>query len=149
MAAQIRAEFNPPPSLLYYQVARYCFLLFVVISALSTHLWKTAVFIWYHDSLSLDLMMHAVLDVIGCIFIYRILVLHKQHVVPFVLTIRKLLTSILNILYFHHSINKLQFVGLGLVGVGILLALVLQYRKTATKDHLSKVEQGEEVEDTI
>ena len=85
----------------------------------------TAMFIWSHDQLALDLMAQSFLSVLGDIFVYRVLVLHKQHVIPFILTIRKMLTSIFNILYFHHSVVGAQYFGIGLVGVGIAIQLGL------------------------
>ena len=121
LAAQIKEEHHPPPSLLYYEVAKYSFILIFAIALVTTHLWKIVVFIWEHDSLSLDLMTNSILTVLGEIFIYRILVAHKQHIIPFITTIRKLCTSVFNLIWFRHTVENLQVVALGIVAFGILL----------------------------
>lgn len=64
--------------------------------------WDLLVFLWEHDRLALDLMLVAILDLIAAIFIYRIVVLHQQHIMPMISTVRKLCTSVFNIYYFDH-----------------------------------------------
>jgi drug/metabolite transporter (DMT)-like permease len=96
-------------------------------------LFDLAYFIWTHDRLALDLMLVAILDMIGAIFIYRIVVMYKQHVVPMVTTIRKLLTSLFNIWYFKHSISDFQWIGFGIVLSAITLELYIGYREKMAK----------------
>jgi hypothetical protein len=92
-----------------------------------------AVFIWDHDRLALDLMLHGILDMFGYIFIFRIIVCHKQHVLAFLVTTRKLLTSIFNILVFKHRILPGQVLALGIVMVAILMELYIKYRSNQQK----------------
>lgn len=85
-------------------------------------------------------MATSLLEVIGNIFVYKIMMVHKQHIAPMVITIRKLFTSIVNIIYFNHKVESLQFVGLGLVFCALALELIISSReakqnsKTAIED---------------
>lgn len=64
-------------------------------------------------------MIHGCLGVFGDIFIYRLLLVHRQHVVPLVITIRRISTSVVNLLYFHHDVSVGQTVGIGIVCLGV------------------------------
>lgn len=99
----------------------------LISAAVSTYLFKLATFLWEHDRLALDLTLVAILDTIGTVFIYRIIVLHKQHVVPMVCTIRKLMTSVVNIWYFKHTVVAMQWVGLVVVVAAIAFELYVSY----------------------
>ena len=90
-------------------------------------LFNICTFVWNHDTLAKDLMLHAILITIGEIFIYRLLLLHRQHIVPLLSTIRKIATSIVNILWFHHTISFGQYIGIGIVCIGIFLELFSNY----------------------
>ena len=78
-------------------------------------------FIWLHDRLALDLTIVGILDTIGTIFVYRIVVLYKQHIVPMIGTVRKLLTSLINIWVFKHPVSNAQWIGFSVVIAAITL----------------------------
>ena len=143
MQAQIRTEYHPSPSLLFYYTTTTIFALLVVISIISFDLWKIAFFIWDHDTLAWDLMTHGCLSVFGDIFVYRLLLLHRQHIVPLVLTVRRLCTSILNMFWFHHVITFGQYIGLAIVAFGITIELSANYLQNIAKKKLEKVQDHE------
>lgn len=97
LLSQVKSQYSPSPSLLYYEISKYSFAVTLVLSVITYKLPSFLMFLWSHDRLALDLMLHGALDVIGTIFIYRIVVIHRQHIVPIILTVRKLLTSIINL----------------------------------------------------
>ena len=68
------------------------------------------------------------LDVVSAVFIYRIVVLYKQHVVPMISTVRKLLTCVVNILWFRHVIGAIQWLALLLVAAIVGLEMWLSYK---------------------
>ena len=119
--AQIRSEYQPSPSLLFYYTTTYIFSFVIIISIVSMDLWTILVFVWDHDTLAWDLMANGCLGVFGDIFIYRLLLLHRQHVVPLVLTIRRLCTSLLNMFWFHHTITFGQKIGISIVCFGVFI----------------------------
>lgn len=131
VAAQIRQKYSPRPSYIYYEVSKYFFIIVAIIATVSTQGWKLMVFIWEHDRLALDLMFHACFDVLGSIFIYRIIVMYQQHVVPMIVTVRKLLSALFSIYYFHHNISDMQYIGICIVFSAILLELYISYRENS------------------
>ena len=62
---QIRTEYHPSPSLLFYYTSAYIFFFVVIISIVTFDLWKIMFFIWDHDTLAWDLMAHGCLCVFG------------------------------------------------------------------------------------
>lgn len=57
----------------------------------------------------------SVLTFVGQIFVYRMIKQFKQHIVPFVVTTRKIITVGFSLLYFHHQSSLGQVVGIILV----------------------------------
>ncbi len=141
LACQIREKYEPPPSLMYYQVAKYSFVFLIIISIVTTKGWDLITFLWSHDRLALDLMLIAILEVTGTIFIYRVTMLHQQHVMPMLSTVRKLCTSVFNIYYFKHQIVGMQYAGLGLVALTLLTELYISYKLNGEKFRELKPEE--------
>lgn len=56
-----------------------------------------------HPVYSWDLLLLSLTAFIGQIFIYRMIKEFKQHIVPFVVTTRKIITVGLSLVYFHHE----------------------------------------------
>lgn len=57
----------------------------------------------------------SVLTFVGQIFVYRMIKQFKQHIVPFVVTTRKIITVGFSLLYFHHQSSIGQVIGIILV----------------------------------
>lgn len=119
LQAQIKTQYQISPSLLFYNVSTIVFLFILTICVCSLEIWQIGMFVWTHDTLAFDLMIHGCLGVFGDIFIYRLLLVHRQHVVPLVITIRRISTSVVNLLYFHHDVSVGQTVGIGIVCLGV------------------------------
>jgi UDP-galactose transporter B1 len=78
------------------------------------------VFLKGHAKLFIDLFLMGVLSAFGQLFIYRLVKIFKQHIVPFIITTRKIFTVGLSIIYFEHKIALVQLLGLFIVfGVSI------------------------------
>lgn len=63
----------------------------------------------------IDLVLTGLLSFVGQIFIYRLVKQFKQHIVPFVITTRKIFTVVLSIAYFGHKYTYWQVIGIALV----------------------------------
>lgn len=76
-----------------------------------------------HPQFVKDLLTMSVAAFVGQVFIYRLIKEFKQHLVPFVVTTRKIITVGLSLVYFHHETN------LGQVGaiVCVFLATVYEF----------------------
>jgi drug/metabolite transporter (DMT)-like permease len=57
----------------------------------------------------------AILAFIGHIFIYNMIKNFKQHIVPFVITTRKIISVGISMIYFKHESTFLQMIGLIMV----------------------------------
>jgi len=64
-------------------------------------------------------MLNAILHLGGQFFVYRMIKQFKQHIVPFVITVRKILTIFISVMFFKHETAPAQ-----LIGVFIVLAAV-------------------------
>ena len=51
----------------------------------------------------------------GQMFVYQMIKEFKQHIVPFVITTRKILTVVISILFYGHATTLLQVVGIMIV----------------------------------
>jgi UDP-galactose transporter B1 len=59
--------------------------------------------------------MFSILAAVGQIFVYRMAKHFKQHIVPFVITTRKIFTVVISIIVFHHSTTLVQVLGIVIV----------------------------------
>lgn len=59
--------------------------------------------------------MTGILSFIGQVFIYRLVKQFKQHIVPFVITTRKIFTVVLSIMYYNHEYTYWQVMGIIIV----------------------------------
>lgn len=57
---------------------------------------------------------------IGHIFIYKMIKEFRQHIVPFVITTRKIISVGISMLYFRHSSSFMQIVGIFIVFLATL-----------------------------
>ncbi len=59
--------------------------------------------------------MTAVLTSIGQIFVYRMIKQFKQHIVPFVITTRKIFTVVISIIFYNHPTTMMQVIAIVIV----------------------------------
>lgn len=69
----------------------------------------------FHPGFTLNLLAMSSLSVVGQIIIYRFIKEFKQHIVPFVVTIRKIFTVLINVIVYGHKTELLQFIGMAIV----------------------------------
>ena len=92
----------------------------ILFSILSGNLIPMITFLFSHNELLYDLILFSFLATIGQFFIYSIAKEFKQHIVPFIITTRKIFTVGLSIFYYEHNITAMQIIGLLLVFVVLL-----------------------------
>lgn len=49
---------------------------------------------------------------VGQMVVFWMITLFRQHIVPFIITTRKIFTTLLSILFFNHSSTIWQFIGI-------------------------------------
>ncbi len=83
---------------------------------------------------------------VGQLFIYRMIKMFRQHIVPFVITTRKMVTVGLSIVYFHHATSVGQILSIVLV----LAVTVYEFCDNITKkDEIKRAWRIHKTKETI
>lgn len=70
---------------------------------------------WCYPLYDAHMMIMTSLAFVGHIFIYNMIKNFKQHIVPFVITTRKIISVGLSMIFYHHETSFMQIFGLLLV----------------------------------
>lgn len=70
-----------------------------------------------------DIFIQGSLQVLGQVSIYYVIANFKQHIFPLISTTRKVLTVLLSIVIYHHSVNWMQWVSIIMVFGGLAYEL--------------------------
>jgi drug/metabolite transporter (DMT)-like permease len=62
-----------------------------------------------------DLIITSILTSIGQMFVYRMIKQFKQHIVPFVITTRKIFTVVISIVFYNHPTTFMQVIAIIIV----------------------------------
>lgn len=103
---------------------------------------KAIIYTVYHPLFALHLFGMSLLSCAGQFFVYRMIKQFKQHIVPFVITTRKILTIFISIVYYHHKTTLIQMVGV----IVVFLTVIYEFASELKKDE-PKVEKFEKVMD--
>ncbi len=103
------------------EINKWCALVSILYCVITNQLVDFIVYSWRHPLLLAHLLSMASLAFIGHIFIYRMIKQFKQHIVPFVITTRKIVSVGISMLYFKHSSSFLQIMGILIVFVTTLV----------------------------
>jgi hypothetical protein len=84
-----------------------------------------------------------VLSALGQFVVYTLIKLFKQHIVPFIITTRKIVSVVISILFFKHKTNIIQLSGMALV-FGAVVYEFLSEVKTGGKhgEHAGQEKEG-------
>ena len=102
---------------MYEQINKWVFILSFAFSFISGGVFETILFGVKYPDLWFDLFMNSATATCGQLFVYKMIKEFKQHIVPFVITTRKILTVVISIFIYGHETKALQFVGIGIVTV--------------------------------
>lgn len=90
-----------------------------IISFISMILSNTVIsaftYAFYHPMFAIHLLGMSLLSCAGQFFVYRMIKQFKQHIVPFVITTRKILTIFISIFYYSHKTSSVQMLGVFIV----------------------------------
>lgn len=70
-----------------------------------------------HPQMGYDMIMLSCLTTIGQVFVYRMIKQFKQHIVPFVITTRKIFTVVISIVFYGHKTSFFQILAIILIFV--------------------------------
>lgn len=114
---------------MYCHINKWTFLIGVICSLVSWRIPVIIDFITNYESFAFDLFLLSSLNGIGQLFIYRMIKEFQQHIPAFVIAFRKCLTVLINIVWFHHHVNRQQVIGVGLVFCAVLWEVWSNYKE--------------------
>jgi drug/metabolite transporter (DMT)-like permease len=92
------------------EINKWCAILSLAYCILTGNFMSFIDFSWSHPLFVVHLLSMAVLSFIGHIFIYKMIKEFRQHIVPFVITTRKIISVGISMMYFHHPSSPIQIV---------------------------------------
>lgn len=95
-----------------------------------------------HPMFLIHLIGMSILSCLGQFFVYRMIKQFKQHIVPFVITTRKIVTIFISIIYYQHKTTAVQMSGVFIV----FFAVIYEFASELKKDEV-KAEKFEKVTD--
>jgi hypothetical protein len=87
----------------------------------------------------------SVLTFVGQIFVYRMIKQFKQHIVPFVVTTRKIITVGFSLIYFNHKSSLGQVIGILLVFFIMTYEFLSEMIKDKSQSEVKYVEKVESI----
>lgn len=108
------------------QINKWVFILTVFYSILRMEFLPIFYYIYDHPTFAIDLVLNAFMSSLTQLFVYYLIQKFRQHIVPFVITIRKILSVVISILWFHHSIGPVQWVGIVIVFMAAVFDFVYE-----------------------
>lgn len=113
--AEVKEICNPPPIQMLCVVNKWCGLFALIYLIATLQIKNYFVFCFEHPDYTKDMLLNSVLTFLGQVFIYRMYRTFKQHIVPFVVATRKIITVVVSMIYFHHRTNVLQIMSIVIV----------------------------------
>ena len=132
--AVIKAEYKPRPLEMFEHINKWVTIISLTYAIFSGQLSFAYSFVNNYPELGYDMVKLSCLTTIGQVFVYRMIKQFKQHIVPFVITTRKIFTVVISIVFFHHQTTVWQ-----------ILAIVL-ILCTASTEYISEIYSSKKTE---
>lgn len=78
------------------------------------------IYCFFHPYFVVHLIALSLLSALGQFVVYTMIKLFKQHIVPFVITTRKIFTVVLSIIFYHHKTSMIQMSGMLIVIIAVV-----------------------------
>lgn len=118
--AYSKANFKPTANQLFTTTNLYTFFFSLFYSiVVDQSFFPSIEFLRNYPFVLLDLIGIGILQVLGQISIYYVVANFKQHVFPLISTTRKMITILISIFLFSHTINQWQWVAIAIVFLGM------------------------------
>ena len=100
---------------MFEHINKWVTILSLIYSIISGNFMSNYAFSVKHPQIIQDMGILSLVSAIGQVFIYRMIKQFKQHIVPFVITTRKIFTVVISIVLFGHKTTMLQVFGIVLI----------------------------------
>jgi UDP-galactose transporter B1 len=131
--AQIKAEYKPQPTEMMEQINKWVAIISLFSMAFSLTALNAFVYTFEHPMFFLHLLAMSFLSCAGQFFVYRMIKQFKQHIVPFIITTRKIFTIVLSIFFYSHKTTNVQMIGVFIVFAAVFFEFGSELRKEERK----------------
>lgn len=128
--AEIKSEYKPEPTEMMEQINKWVAIISLISMIVSLTAHTAFIYCFFHPYFVVNLLAFSILSALGQFVVYTLIKLFKQHIVPFIITIRKIFTVVLSIIFYHHQTSIIQLVGMLIV----VLAVVYEFASEIKKD---------------
>lgn len=115
------------------QINKWVFILAVIYSVAKMEFFPMMYFVYDHPSFGVDIVINSVTGTICQLFVYYLIQKFRQHIVPFIVTTRKIFSVVISILWFNHKIGPMQWMGIGTVFLAAIFDFM--WEKYCTTHH--------------
>jgi drug/metabolite transporter (DMT)-like permease len=127
--AEIKAEFKPQPTEMMEHINKWVAIISLTSMIASLTAKNAFIYMLYHPMFMMHLMSLSILSALGQFVVYTMIKLFKQHIVPFMITVRKILTVAISIVYYQHRTSSVQLLGMLLVVTAVVYEFISEVRK--------------------
>lgn len=113
--AILKSEFNPRPLEMFEHINKWVTIISFTYAVISGQFFYAFNFAQKYPQILIDIVSLAFLTTLGQIFVYRMIKQFRQHIVPFVITTRKIFTVVLSIVFYGHETTFTQIAAIALV----------------------------------
>ncbi len=134
--AEIKSLYKPQPTEMMEHINKWVAIISLGSMVLSMTFVSAFTYVFYHPLFTFHLICLSFLSAFGQFIVYTMIKLFKQHIVPFIITIRKILTVLISIIIYHHRTSWIQLVGMGVVIVSVIYEFIdeAKSKKEAAKE---------------
>lgn len=100
---------------MFEHINKWVTILSLTYAAISGNLNSNINFVQKYPQLGYDIVILSCLTTLGQIFVYRMIKQFKQHIVPFVITTRKIFTVVISIILYGHNTTFFQVLAIILI----------------------------------
>ena len=141
--AYSKANFKPTANHLF-TCANFFGFVFVLSSGIFTgEVYKQLRFCYRHPSVIMDIFLVSALQVGGQVAIYYVVANFKQHMWPLISTTRKVMTILLSIFIYKHSVVPLQWLCIVMIFGGLTYEVVDEISEKQKKERALSIEAAQ------
>lgn len=139
--AEIKSVFKPKPMEMMVAINKWVTIISIAYSLCLGELGDMLTFMAQHHLFCWHILTLGSLSTLGQIVIYWMIKEFKQHFVPFIITTRKIFTVGLSIIFYNHTTNIWQIMGLIIVFGMVTYEFVSELIEEKKRDTVQKSEQ--------
>lgn len=126
LQAQIKSKYRPSALKFMSEISRSAAIVTTIFLVFSFELWPFLVYITLHPHFLVNIVLMGLFSSFGQFYVFKLILKFRQHVVPFIISSRKILTVAFSLIYYGHESNYQQWIGVLLVLVAVCIEFGLE-----------------------